>query len=65
MGYSLCRKGEIVLEQKKIDELRECLELLQAIETIEYHDKHWLLLWAAKTPDDLTRENEICLLVHC
>lgn len=44
------------MEEKELNELRECLQLLQAVESIEYHNKNWLPVWAIKSPKQLCEE---------
>ena len=46
----------VELTLKDLNELRECLELLNAIELIEYHNKNWLPLWAIQSPKSLSEE---------
>lgn len=46
----------MTLSQNNVDVIRECLELLRAIESIEYHNKNWLPQWAIENPKDLSRE---------
>lgn len=36
--------------------VKESLELLHAIELIEYHDKNWLTNWAIKSPKELNEQ---------
>uniref|UniRef100_A0A6M3IXC2 Uncharacterized protein n=1 Tax=viral metagenome TaxID=1070528 RepID=A0A6M3IXC2_9ZZZZ len=42
--------------ERQVNELRECLELLQAIQNIEYHNKNWLPAWAIRNPGKLNQE---------
>lgn len=46
----------LTLSSEELNEIRECLELLQSVEIIELHNKNWLPLWAIKSPADLSRE---------
>ena len=46
----------LTLDRDQVDELRTCLELLSAIETIEYHNKNWLPIWAIKNAKTLSEE---------
>lgn len=41
---------------EEMAELRECLELLLAIEIIEYHDKNWLAEFAIRSNKALSEE---------
>jgi hypothetical protein len=44
------------LTKVELDEVRECLELLRAVESIEYHNKNWLATWANRSPNELSKE---------
>jgi hypothetical protein len=44
------------MDDKNLKDIRECLELLNAIEIIEYHNKNWLPNWATKNPKLLSAE---------
>ena len=44
------------LSFEKMAELRECLELLLAIEIMEYHNKNWLAEFATKSNKALNEE---------
>ena len=46
----------IQLDSQQAGELRECLELLNAIELIEFHNKNWLPVFALQSPSMLNRE---------
>ena len=52
---------KIELDEKQLESLRECLELLNAIETIEYHNKNWLAAFANKSPANTSREKRALL----
>jgi len=52
----MCVGGSVKLTQKEVDEIRECMELLYSVQSIEYHNKNWLPFWATKSPKDLNRE---------
>ena len=41
------------LLETEVVELREYIELVNAIETVEYHNKNWLPQWAIKSPKRL------------
>lgn len=41
------------MDSDNIGELRECLEILRSIQSIEYHNKNWLPSWAIKSPKRL------------
>lgn len=43
------------LSKKDAEEIRECVELLHAVETIQYHNKNWLPEFA-KNPKTLSEE---------
>jgi hypothetical protein len=47
---------EIVVNEEKAKELKECLEILLAIELLEYHNKNWLASFANKSPKILNEE---------
>ncbi len=47
---------DVELTQSGLNEVRECLELLHAVESIEYHNKNWLANWANKSPKSLSEE---------
>ncbi len=49
------KKG-LLLPGRKVREIRECAEILEAVETLEYHNKNWLPLWAIQNPGILARE---------
>jgi hypothetical protein len=42
--------------EKEIDELRECLELLRSIESVQFHNMNWLPGWAIRNPGKLNQE---------
>ena len=50
------KMNRMVIDPSKMDELRCCLEILNAIETIEYHNMNWLPTWATRNPGGLNRE---------
>jgi len=35
----------ITITEKELEELRECLEILRAVESLEFHNKNWLSRW--------------------
>lgn len=49
------------LTTKQLNEIRECLELLRSIESIDYHNGNWLPDWAIKSPKKLS-EGKIKLI---
>ena len=58
-GYVIMNKLDakpLNIEGKDAGELRECLELLHAIETIEFHNKNWLANFAIQSPGQANRE---------
>jgi hypothetical protein len=46
----------VELTTSQVNELRECLELLLAVEIIEYHNKNWLAQWAIEDTPKVCRE---------
>ncbi len=52
---------DLIIGAGRLDELRECLELLNAIETMEYHNKNWLAAFANKNPGNINREKRALL----
>jgi len=48
-------------DAEQIDFLREYLELLLAVETIQYHNKNWLPEWANDDPKILNTEKRYLL----
>jgi hypothetical protein len=49
------------ISEKKLMELRECLELLIGSEYFEFHNKNWLPTWALKNPRDFSAEKMLLL----
>ena len=47
---------KINMDEKAHKKLRGLIELLQAIELIEYHNKNWLPNWAIESPKELNQE---------
>ncbi len=46
---------------KEVETIRESLEVLNAIETLEYHNKNWLTHFANNNPAALNREKRALL----
>ena len=46
---------------KQKEALQECLELLNAIETLEYYNKNWLATFANRSPADVNKEKRALL----
>lgn len=42
--------------EKEVSELKECLELLQSIESMQFHNMNWLPAWAIRNPGKLNQE---------
>ena len=49
------------LTENDVKEIRECLELLQGINAIEYHNQNWLPNWAIKSPKQFAEEKAALL----
>lgn len=47
---------EVRIKQDQHEELIECLELLQSIFNITYHNQNWLATWANQNPKQFNQE---------
>ena len=63
--YQQCRlDGDVVdceFQPSQRETLKECLELLHAIETIEYHNKDWLATFCNRSPANINKEKRALL----